>query len=149
MDPDTGKQRLWFFSLQKVEHATPTGVPASIKNAFEDHNVDSLKEHIVGLGAGGAAVSLGMRRGIATLMKNDKGIGQLITVHCVSHQLELSIADALKRTAFSHIMYCLYKNSSKKMRQLAGIGAALKMGVSATVKASGTCWLEHKIWAMS
>lgn len=46
-------------------------------------------------------------------------------------------------------VYYIYKNSPKKMRQLAGIGAALDVAVSAPVKASGTRWLEHKMRAMS
>ena len=65
VDPDTGKQRLRFFSLQKVEHATATGVLDLIKKAFKQHGVDSLKEHTVGFGADGAAVNLGIRGGVS------------------------------------------------------------------------------------
>jgi hypothetical protein len=35
--PDTGRQRLHLFSLQKVEHGTATGVLALIKKAFVQH----------------------------------------------------------------------------------------------------------------
>ena len=155
VDPDTGKQRLRVFSLRKVECATAAGVLATIKNAFQDHNIDSLKEHTVGLGADGAAVNFGVKGGVATLLKKDEGIDWLVPVHCVSHKLELSIADALKSTLFSEInemlvkVYYLYKNSPKKMRQLTGLGEALKMAVSTPVKANGTRWLEHKLRALN
>jgi hypothetical protein len=155
VDPDTGRQRLRFFSLQKVEHATATDVLALIKKAFEQHGVDSLKEHTVGFGADGAAVNLGVRGGVSVLMKDDEGIDWLVTVHCASHRLELSIADALKSTVFSDInemlqnVYSFYKRSPKKMVQLEGLGEALEMAVSMPVKASGTRWLEHKIRAMN
>ncbi|CAB4034812.1 zinc finger 862-like, partial [Paramuricea clavata] len=155
VDPDTGRQRLRFLSLQKVEHATATDVLALIKKAFEHHGVDSLKEHTVGFGADGAAVNLGVRGGVSVLMKDGEGIDWLVTVHCASHRLELSIADALKSTVFSDInemlqnVYSFYKRSPKKMVQLEGLGEALEMAVSMPVKASGTRWLEHKIRAMN
>ena len=93
VDPGTGEQRVRFFALRKVECATSAGVLATIKNAFQDHNIDALKEHTVGLGADGAAVNFGMRGGVATLMKMQEGIDWLVPVHCASHQLELSIAE--------------------------------------------------------
>lgn len=70
-----------------MEHASAPGVLAVIKKAFEDHGRDSLKEHTVGLGVDGAAVNLGVRGGVATLMKNEEGINWLVPVHCVSHWL--------------------------------------------------------------
>ena len=155
VDPDTGKQRLRVFSLRKVECATAAGVLATIKNAFQDHNIDSLKEHTVGLGADDAAVNFGVKGGVATLLKKDEGIDWLVPVHCVSHKLELSITDALKSTLFSEInkmlvkVYYLYKNSPKKMRQLTGLGQALEMAVSTPVKANGTRWLEDKLRALN
>ena len=83
VDPDTGRQRLRFFSLQKVEHATATAVLALIKKAFEEHGVDSLKEHTVSFGADGASVNLEVGGGISVLMKNE-GIDWLVTVHCAT-----------------------------------------------------------------
>ena len=68
----------------------------------------------------------------------------LVSVHCVSHRLQLSIIDALKSAFFSEIsemllkLFYLYKNSPKKMRQLAGIANAMEMDVSAPIKSSGT-----------
>ena len=138
-----------------MECATSAGVLATIKNAFQDHNTDALREHTVGLAADGAAVNFGMRGGVATLMKTQEGIDWLVPVHCVSHQLELSIADALKSTLFSEIdemlvkIYYLYKNIPKKMRQLAGLGEALEMAVSAPVRSNGTRWMEHKRRALN
>ena len=124
---------------------------ALIKKAFEEHGVDSFTEHTVGFGADGTSVNLGVRGGISVLMKNDEGIDWLVTVHCASHRLELSIADALKSTVLSDInemlqkVYSLYKRSPKKMIQLEGIGEALEMAVSKRVNSSGTRWLEHKV----
>ena len=82
VDPGTGKQRVRFFALRKVECATSAGVLATIKNAFQDHNTDALKEHTVGLGADGAAVNFGMRGGVATLLETQEGIDWLVPVHC-------------------------------------------------------------------
>ena len=39
----------------------------------------------------GGAVNLGVRGGVSVLMKNDEGIDWLVTVHCASHRLGLSI----------------------------------------------------------
>ena len=53
-----------------------------------------------------------------------------------SHHLELCIADALKSTLFADInevlqkVYCLFKNSPKKRRQLEEIEKALDLAVS-------------------
>lgn len=67
VDPGTGKQRVRFFALRKLECATSAGVLATIKNAFQNHNIDALKEHTVGLGADGAAVNFGIRGGVINL----------------------------------------------------------------------------------
>lgn len=111
VDPGTGKQRVRFFALQKVECATSAGVLATIKIVFQDHNcnIDAPKEHTVGLGADGAAANFGMRGGVTTVMKMQEGIDWLVPVQCVSHQLELSIADALKSNCFQILMKCLSK----------------------------------------
>ena len=100
-------------------------------------------------------VNFGMRGGVATLMKTQEGIDCLVPVHCESHQVELSIADALKSTLFSEIdeilvkIYYLYKNSPKKMRQLTGLGETLEMAVSAPVRANGTRWMEDNLRALN
>ena len=84
-----------------------------------------------------------------------EGIDWLVSVHCVSHQFELSIADVLKSTLFSDVdemlvkIYHLYKNSPKQLRQLAELGEALEMAVSAPVIANGTRWMEHKLRALN
>ena len=57
-----------------MECATSAGVLATIKNAFQDHNTDALKEHTVGLGADGAAVNFGMRGGVPLFWRRKKAL---------------------------------------------------------------------------
>lgn len=40
---------------------------------------------------------------VSVIMKNGEGSYWVVTVHCSSHWLELSIADTLKSTVFSSI----------------------------------------------
>ena len=79
---------------------------------------------------------------------------------CLAHRLELAIKNALKGIVFDQIddmllkLYYLYKKSPKKCQELTEINTNLQNcltfddGGRKPVKASGTCWIAHKLSAM-
>ena len=79
-------------------------------------------------------------------------------IWCFSHRLELALKDSLKEffdcvdESLRHLYY-LYKNSSKKLRELKNLYPLLKdqyemygAGVKPD-KATGTRWIDHKLRA--
>lgn len=57
-------------------------------------SVEGWKTKTVAFGSDGAAVMVGAKKGVATLLKAD--IPHVISIHCVAHRLELAAMDSIK-----------------------------------------------------
>ena len=78
---------------------------------------------------------------------------------CLSHRLELAIKEAIQieikdvETVMRDLYY-IYQNSEKRLRELRSLRDILKdvysfeNGQVKPSKASGTCWIDHKLRAM-
>ena len=100
----------------------------------------------------GAAVNLGVTRGLAAQLQED--MPWLVAIHCLNHRLELGVKDALAKTYIDEIsamlvnLYYVYENSPKRLRELKSIGEIMEESVNKPVKAQGTRWLQHKSRAL-
>ena len=113
-------------------------------------------EKIVYLSSDGASVNCG-NSGLIKLFQED--YPSISFIRCFSHELELAIKDALKEymelvdTMLTHLYY-LYSKSSRKHHKLQNLYDMLmgefEMYTSGIrpVKATGTRWIDQKLWAM-
>ena len=113
---------------------------------------------MVGLGADGVSVNRGLKSSVKTKFRED--IPWLVFGWCIAHKLELGVQDALKGTYFDKVdklllhNYYLYKQSPKKLRELSDIHDLVKESIEfdtlgiKPVKASGNCWIVHKVGAL-
>ena len=89
--------------------------------------------------------------GVCTYLKND-GRPHLMTIHCVSHRLELAIKDAYKsEPAFQQVtelmtgLYYLFRNSGKLTRLLKDVGKLVGVKVVRFGRVGGTRFQNHVV----
>ena len=96
----------------------------------------------------GAAVNLGVRQGLAALLRQE--MPWLVAVHCLNHRLELAVKNAFANTYMDEVssmltnLYYVYENSPKRLRELKTLADILEEAVRKPEKAHGTRWLQHK-----
>ena len=148
----SGEVKCNFLRLKDVSDGTALGLKASLEQTFTELGIENVQERMACLCADGAAVNMGIRRGLAALLRKD--MPWLIAMHCLNHRLELSAKDAFKKTYMDEIstmltsLYYVYEKSPKRLRELRNMGDILEDAVKKTEKAHGTRWLQHKSRAL-
>jgi hypothetical protein len=74
-----------FIGARSLELTTADGIMDSVLKLMEDRAID-VKE-VVGLATDGASVMTGVKKGVATQMKEKNPA--MITIHCMAHRLQL------------------------------------------------------------
>ena len=121
VDPDTFSSTLSLFSLKSPTSQDAEGILQAIKSALEEKGLDELWEKLVFLCTDGASVNSGLKSGLIKQIK-DK-IPWVAFMWCLSQRLELALKDALSNwmnqinKCLTNLFY-LYKNSSKKLREV-------------------------------
>ena len=145
---DRGEPVNHYFSIEDLAHADAQGILNSIEEAFNRNRLQNWKEKLIGFGSDGASVNLGIRGGVAALIKHD--VPHLVITHCVAHRLELAANGAIKNHKImkdvQDILQYLYKHyqySPKALRELKQLGEALEEKVIKPTKLAGTRWLPH------
>ena len=117
-----------------------------------EFDIDITKKFLVGFGADGASVNMGVKTGVSTRLQ--KGVSPwLVSVHCFNHRLELSVRDAFAQSPVDDVidmlrqLYYLYRNSPKRLRELKDLADIMAMQVRKPKKACGTRWVQHKLEA--
>ncbi|XP_041954873.1 zinc finger protein 862-like isoform X1 [Alosa sapidissima] len=108
-----------------------------------------LKTKCVAFGADGAAVNMGVHRGVIALLKRDVG-NHVIPIHCMPHRLELAILNLQRKDAMVtkvydllHLVWKTYHFSPKSRRELNTIGEELGVGICTPSSVKGTRWIPH------
>ncbi|CAB3983345.1 Hypothetical predicted protein [Paramuricea clavata] len=129
-------------SIENPAVADATHLVECIKEAFHRIGIVDYSSHLHGLNVDGASVNLGVHRGVAALLKRESP--WLTAIHCFNHRIELAAKDAFGNSVFEEIdqmlafFYKIYRNSSKRLKALKELGAALGEKLPRPVKASGT-----------
>ena len=126
----------------------PSGITATINNAFNALDIRNWKTKLIGFGADGVSVNLGKNAGVAAKLKEDTP--WLIDIHCLPHRLELALLE-LQRSCASvekiyevlHLIWKTYHYSPKSTRELKAVADTMGIGVFKPVQVKGTRWLPH------
>ena len=149
------KPTLSFLKCLRLEDGQDAnGIFDAIKAAFEKHHLSSLLKKLKFLSSDGAFVKSGKNSGLVSLFCEQN---EWITfIWCFSHHLALALRDALKEytspvnESLMHLFY-LYKNSSKKHRELKNLYQIIKDEFKMygdeikPVKATGACWIDQRM----
>ena len=104
--------------------------------------ITDFRDRLVCLCVDGIAVNLGVRHGMAALLRED--VPWLVAIHCLNHQLELAVNDALAKTYMDEITtmltnpYYIYEKSPRCSRELRAIGEIMEASANKPEKAHGT-----------
>ncbi|XP_029463373.1 death domain-containing protein CRADD isoform X1 [Rhinatrema bivittatum] len=146
---ESGQTKTSLLRLTDVENSSAENLKQTITKALENLGVTDMKHKLIGLLADGSSVSMEHGKGLAAILCSETP--WLVSVHCISHQLELSMKDALERTYFDEfirilsLIQGLYKKSPKRLRQLQALAMVLEEDmVKCDDHASGFRWLAHK-----
>ena len=122
-----------FLRLKDVADATAEGIFATVQDVFAEMGIDDWKTKLIGLCVDGAAVNLGRRRGLVTLLRQE--VPWIEGIHCLNHRLELAAKDAFSETYMTEVtkvlmdMYYVYQKSPQRLRQLRDLGIILETAV--------------------
>ena len=150
---NNGTPQVKFFSIKSIKSADAEGLLSSLKESFKQIGILNVGNRLHGLNIDGASVNTGIHNGLGTRICDELS-PWLKLIHYFNHQLELVIKDAFKGTFFSEIdtmllkLYCLYKKSLKRLRDLKEFGEIFEKVVLKPSGPSGMTWIAHKVMSM-
>ena len=125
-----------------------TFIPVFKRAGFEE-----WRDKAVFLTGDGAAVNHGKKNGVAAKLKDD--VGNLVSVHCVAHRLELGVTKATKDDAklkrlneVLSFLYEQYQYSTKALRELRMLGEELEDNVLKPTNLRGSHWMSYRLKAV-
>ena len=137
--------------LDKYGNATADHLKEAIDDLFINQlqlTEDVCTHQLISATTDGASVNTGRKNGL--LMQLQRGRDWLVTVHCISHRLELALKDCLlKEKSFKEmkdlmvVLYYQFKRSGKLKRQFKELAKALNATVYAFPKVHGTRFINH------
>ena len=144
----SGEAEVHFLAMKYVQDATAAGLVACITDTFQALGIDDWQKKLVSVCMDGAAVNLGVRRGVAARLRVE--MPWLVGIHCFNHRLELAAKDAFAKTYIDDVttmltnLYYMYHKSPKRLRDLQALADELEENVVKPQKVHGTRWLQHK-----
>nr|XP_028576566.1 zinc finger protein 862-like [Podarcis muralis]XP_028576567.1 zinc finger protein 862-like [Podarcis muralis]XP_028576568.1 zinc finger protein 862-like [Podarcis muralis] len=130
----------------------PSEDAGEVKSTIEsvlDVYIPDWKSKLTAISFNGASVDTGNASEVAKLLQDS--CPGLVAVHCVAHQLELAIGDALKSVKFAGLaedvvkgIYTFYHSSPKRAKELKEIGEVLNEKVLRHMGITGIRWLQSK-----
>ena len=170
------EQELWFartctggdVSVKYIGvHSTDKANAENITDGLKHIVVDNLKvswfdisQKLVALGCDGASVMTGAKGGVGALLRAEQK--EVITLHCMSHRLELALKDSTKGlklydkaiNVLAMGLYYYYHNSALNRGMLRRTFAALKGDNDVNklllpTRVGGTRWIGHQCTALS
>ena len=137
-----------FLGIIEIPDGCAQTILSAIRELCEKYELD-LSGKLVAFGSDGAAVMIGCRSGVSTLLKQISP--WVIANHCVAHRLALACAQAadevpyLKRfKAVLGQLYRYYQNSAVRSSGLKEIQAVLNDPILKLTQAKDVRWLSHE-----
>ena len=128
-----GRPSTHFADLVPVTSADAPGVTAAIQKGLQTLSIDEtvLKKKLACCNFDGASVMMGKKSGVAKQLQ-DIAQHPVCIIHCVAHNLELAVLDAIKQTPYLAIfeetvksVFKFYFYSPKRRREVNEIAAIL------------------------
>lgn len=83
-----GEPKCNFIALKECENETANGIKSGIVSVLNEF-IPNWEKKLTAVRFDGASVNMGSIGGVSKLLENE--FGQLISVHCVVHKLELAM----------------------------------------------------------
>ena len=101
--PHKGQSVCHFVNIVALESANAEGILHAIDQSLLGIGVTktTLQQKLVGCNFDGASVTLGSKTGVATQL-NNRVNQNIVILHCVVHNLELGVGDAIITVPYLH-----------------------------------------------
>lgn len=149
---DKGIMHQRFLCFKSPKTTCSQDIYEAVLEAFTEFSIDSNK--LIGITCDGASNMLGIRKGLATLLKNLNP--DLVVIHCLAHRLELAIKYSFKKSKLYEKsmtlligIYYHYKKSSKQRKELERSFESLNETVIFPTRVGGTRWVPHTVTALT
>ena len=137
-----------FIGMVEVTDGCATSILAAIQQLCDREHLD-IDHKLVAFGSDGAAVMIGVRGGVAALLKQTSP--WIIANHCVAHRLALASAQAADEVSYVQKfkailgqLYRFYENSAVRTAGLKGIQDVLNDPKVKLTQAKDVRWLSHE-----
>ncbi|XP_062926722.1 E3 SUMO-protein ligase KIAA1586-like [Mobula hypostoma] len=116
-------------------------------NCLNNHGFDDsyLKQNLVAFASDGAGVMLGVKSGVATILKEH--YPDVIIWHCLIHRLELAVGDLVREVhginhfqSFMDKLYSVYSRSPLNQKELSEWASQLEQQICKIGHVLGTRW---------
>lgn len=150
-----------FMGVACTEKANAENIVKSLKSVVSQNlkiEWSEFNSKMVSVACDGASVMLGVKAGVAALLKKEQPC--LIPVHCMAHRLELALKDSVKAiklyqktvSVLAMGLYYFYHNSPLNRSMLERSFIALKSiktdVLLVPVRVGGTRWVQHTVNAL-
>lgn len=139
-----------FMGCMSAEKVDAEGILNALERAVQFTGLKwvELLNTLVALGSDGASVMMGVRKGVAALLKERNPC--IIGIHCFGHRLELAYKESLKKVPLGEKvvtllmgLYYFYHNSPLNRSNLRNSFKALGKKVVTPSRVGGTRWVGH------
>ncbi|KAK6469100.1 E3 SUMO-protein ligase KIAA1586-like [Huso huso] len=129
---------------------TGAGIADELLSSLNQYGItaDILRERLLGFATDGAASMLGKYKGAASIQREQIN-NDLIEIHCMNHNLELAVHDAVRTVKeASHFqllidsLYSFFSLSPKNQRQLEAVAAELCVHIHKVGRVFDVRWLS-------
>ena len=93
---DNGYSVNAYFEVAAFQHANADGIYTALESSFQVHGLEDWIDKVISAGMDGESVDLGRNNSVATRLHADEH-DYLLPIHCIAHNLELGVYDALKK----------------------------------------------------
>lgn len=141
-----------FLSIVSLEDATSDGYLKTLETELMQLGLGELLTNtkLVGIGTDGAASMIGVRNGLVTQIS--KKLENLVNVHCVAHQLQLTVLHSVKNVKFideiDSILRKLYKFYRHSPKRLTKNSELLECEISKLQYLHQVRWVASKLNAL-
>ena len=152
-----GRPSTHFADLVPVTSADAPGVTTAIQKGLQTLSIDEtvLKQKLACCNFDGASVMMGKKSGVAKQLQ-DIAQHPVCIIHCVAHNLELAVLDAIKQTPYLAIfeetvksVFKFYFYSPKRRREVNEIAAILNQDHVYYSGVQTTRWVASRFRAIN
>ncbi|XP_069477621.1 zinc finger protein 862-like [Ambystoma mexicanum] len=136
-----------FLGLKDVKNVNSADLKNTILTAFLELGID-VGNKLVGFMRDGTGHNLSMKKEVSDFMKQNSPF--LISVHCLSHHLEMAVRDMFKDTEFESIMdmlqslHSFYQSNPNRLSELKPLAEIMEETFTKSEKVNGTRWVQHR-----
>ena len=151
-----GDPHFMFLDLIELPDQKAATIARDLLSCLNNHGFDDsyLKQNFIAFASDGASVMLGVKSGVATILKGY--YPNIIIWHCLNHRLELAVGDSVREVhginnfqVFMDKLYSVYSRSPLNQKELSECASQLEQHICKIGRVLGTRWVASSFRTVS